>query len=288
MMTPSRNRVPAAAATAATAATAVVVGRRNNRGYARRTRNVATPRSVARLTEFRIMAALPPSVGRGAARSDLAYSPGRSGHDVHRRLRSPRRATTTTVFLGSVSVQESVDHRATYGTANSSRAWQHRGGDTVTMCQTEIARRRKQTPPRARTPETPSHRAQGTSVKAAVEVLLLATSTPSRYSTPAGVHFFFLFFSLRHATHDSSFGVAYGERSGNVARPHLRVSIRATARERVATDPARISWFTVAIVRDASQSVPSLLSSLVLSLFRSSSLALTHDETPPPRTAETR
>lgn len=65
---------------------------------------------------------------------------------------------------------------------------------------------------------------------------------------------FALFLSL--SPRNTTFGVACGERRlGNAAQPrHLRVNIRATARERV-TCPARILRSNVQIVRDARRPV---------------------------------
>lgn len=138
------------------------------------------------------------------------------------------------------------------------------GGRTVTMCQTEIARRWKQTPPRARFRCT----AQG-----------YPSRPPSSREDTKSTHRYYIH-SLRKTISSRSL-------RDDLATPHLRVSIRATARERVATYPARISSSIVPIVRDASQSVSSLLSPLSRSLSFSASRTHARDTATHSRNAVT-
>lgn len=149
-MTCSKNRVPAAVATAEPSSwDDVEIIAATHRADEEK---LATPRSVARPTEFRIMAALPLPLPTERCRLRhyrfaLAYPSARD-----RSSSSLTLADDDAARRPPVSVQKSVDRRTTRAHGKQQPRLATRGGDdghTVTMCQTEIARRRKQTPPRA-------------------------------------------------------------------------------------------------------------------------------------------
>lgn len=177
------------------------------------------------------------------------------------------------MMLGSISVRGSVDHRATRARRTAAALGNTGGGrhHTVTMCQTEIAAAKTNSASRARSRCTaPELSCQGQPVQE-----LLSRSTQYRYP-----HDSLFSASSRHAREDSFLRRSLRDGGIDPATshgPHLRVSIRERERprERVATYPARISWSTVAIVRDASQSV-SGVSSFSVSLTRRFFASRTH------------